>query len=181
MATTANRKKLFFNLRAAKSKISVFDNGDIRYVQVKAIAKRLGVMERDVTDMNEGLSGDASLNAPIRRTAISANGWTWLVDEGASQETLLASDELDNRPNALAMALSMLNDRERRIFEARRLAEEPITLAELAGEFGVSHERVRQIDANSFEKVQKALKNRLVENSGAGAYAIEVRTSDRPL
>ena len=155
-------EKAFFNLRAAKSKISVFDNGDIRYDQVKTVAKRLGVTERDVTDMNGWLSGDVSLNAPFRADGDSSEWLDWLVDEGASQETILAaSDELDNRRKALASALSVLNDRERRIFEARRLAEEPITVAELADEFGVSRERVRQIDANSFEKVQKALKNRI--------------------
>ena len=162
MATTANRKKLFFNLRAAKSKISVFDNGDIRHDQVETIAKRLGVTEQVVIDMNGWLSGDASLNAPIRPDSDSGEWLDWLVDEGASQETTLAaSDELDNRRKALASALSVLNDRERRIFEARRLAEDPITLAELAGEFGVSRERVRQIDVNSFEKVQKAVKDRV--------------------
>src|SRR5216684_1757475 len=162
MATTANRKKLFFNLRAAKSKISVFDNGDIRHDQVETIAKRLGVTEQDVIDMNGWLSGDTSLNAPIRADSDSGEWLDWLVDEGASQETTLAaSDELDNRRKALASALSVLNDRERRIFEARRLAEEPITLAELADEFDVSRERVRQIDVNSFEKVQKAVKDRI--------------------
>src|SRR6266849_635162 len=160
MATTANRKKLFYNLRAAKSKISVFDNGDMRHDQVETIAKRLGVTEQDVIHMNGWLGGDASLNAPIRPDSDSGEWLDWLVDEGASQETTLAaSDELDNRRKALASALSVLNDRERRIFEARRLAEEPITLAELADEFGVSRERVRQIDVNSFEKVQKAVKN----------------------
>src|SRR5712675_1022056 len=158
MATTANRKKLFFNLPAAKSKISVFENGDIRHDQVETIAKRLGVTEQDVIDVNGWFSGDASLNAPIRPDSDSGEWLDWLVDEGASQETTLAaSDELDNRRKALAV----LNDRERRIFEARRLAEDPITLAELADEFGASRERVRQIDANSFEKVQKAVKNRI--------------------
>jgi RNA polymerase sigma-32 factor len=110
--------------------------------------------------MNGWLSGDASLNALIRADSDTGEWLDWLVDDGASQESILAaSDELDNRRKALASALSVLNDRERRIFEARRLAEEPITLAELADEFGVS--RVRQIDANSFEKVQKALKKRI--------------------
>ena len=118
----------------------------------------LGVTEQVVIDMNGWLSGDASLNAPIRADSDSGDWLDWLVDEGASQETTLAaSDELDNRRKALAV----LNDRERRIFEARRLAEDPITLAELADEFGASRERVRQIDANSFEKVQKAVKNRI--------------------
>jgi RNA polymerase sigma-32 factor len=162
MATTANRKRLFFNLRAAKSKISVFDNGDIPHDQVEAIAKRLGVAKHDLIDMNGWLSGDASLNAPIRVDSDSGEWLDWLVDEGASQETTLAaSDELDYRRKVLASALSVLNDRERRIFEARRLAEDPITLAELADEFGVSRERVRQIDVKSFEKVQKAVKDRI--------------------
>jgi len=118
----------------------------------------LGVTEQVVIDMNGWLSGDASLNAPIRADSDSGEWLDWLVDEGASQETTLAaSDELDNRRKALAV----LNDRERRIFEARRLAEDPITLAELAEEFGVSRERVRQIDVNSFEKVEKAVKDRI--------------------
>jgi len=162
MATTANRKKLFFNLPAAKSKISVFDDGDIRHDQVETIAKRLGVTEQDVIDMNGWLSGDVSLNAPIRAGSDSGEWLDWLVDESAGQETALAaSDELDNRRRALISALSVLNDRERRIFEARRLAEDPITLAELADEFGVSRERVRQIDVSSLKKVQTAVKNRV--------------------
>jgi RNA polymerase sigma-32 factor len=155
-------EKAFFNLRAAKSKISVFDNGYVRHDQVETIAKRLGVTKQDVIDMNGWLGGDASLNAPFRADSDSGEWLDWLVDEGASQETTLAaSDELDNRRKALASALSVLNDRERRIFEGRRLAEDPITLAELADEFGVSRERVRQIDVNSFEKVQKAVKDRI--------------------
>jgi RNA polymerase sigma-32 factor len=162
MGTTANQKKLFFNLRKAKSRISALDEGDMRPDQVKLIAKRLGVTEQDVIDMNGWLSGDASLNAPVRADRDSAEWLDWLVDEGASQETTLAaSDELDNRRKALASALSVLNDRERRIFEARRLAEDPITFAELAEEFGVSRERVRQIEVRAFEKVQKAVKNRM--------------------
>jgi RNA polymerase sigma-32 factor len=113
-----------------------------------------------VIDMNRWLSGDASLNAPIRADSDSREWLDWLIDEGASQETTLAArDELDNRRKALASVLSVLNDRERRIFEARRLAEDPITLAELADEFGVSRERVRQIYVSSSEKVQKAVKN----------------------
>jgi RNA polymerase sigma-32 factor len=162
MATTANRKKLFFNLRKAKSKISAFDEGDMRHDQVETIAERLGVTKQDVIDMNRWLSGDASLNAPIREDSDSGERQDWLVDEGASQETTLAaSDEFDNRRKTLASALSMLNDRERRIFEARRLAEDPVTLADLASEFGVSRERVRQIDVSSFSKVQKAVKSRV--------------------
>ena len=162
MGTTANQKKLFFNLRKAKSKISALDEGDMRPDQVKLIAKRLGVTETDVIDMNRRLGGDASLNAPIREDGDSGEWQDWLVDESPDQETTLAaSEEFDNRRKALAAALSVLNDRERRIFEARRLAEDPITLEELADEFGVSRERVRQIEVSAFEKVQKAVKNRV--------------------
>ena len=129
MGTTANQKKLFFNLRKAKSKISVLDEGDMRPDQVKIIARRLGVTQTDVIDMNRRLGGDASLNAPIREDGNSGEWQDRLVDEHADQETTLAaSEEFDNRRKALASALSALNDRERRIFEARRLAEEPITL-----------------------------------------------------
>ena len=162
MGTTGNQKKLFFNLRKAKSKISALDEGDLRPDQVQLIAKRLGVTEQDVVDMNRRLGGDASLNAPIREDSHSGEWQDWLVEGGASQETTLAArDEYDYRRKALASALSVLNDREQRIFEARRLAEDPITLAGLAAEFGVSPERVRQIDVRSFEKVQKAVKNRV--------------------
>ena len=122
--------------------------------QVKLIAEQLGVTEQDVIDMNRRLGGDASLNAPIREDGDTGEWQDSLVDESASQETVLVeSDELDNRRKALASALSVLNNRERRIFEARRLTEEPITLKELADEFGVSRERVRQIDVTSFVKV----------------------------
>jgi RNA polymerase sigma-32 factor len=159
--TAANQKKLFFNLRKAKSKISVLDKGDMRPDQVKIIARRIGVTETDVIDMNRRLGGDVSLNAPMREEGDSSEWQDWLVDESASQETRLAeSEESDNRRKALASALSVLNARERRIFEARRLAEDPTTLAELADEFGVCRERVRQIEVSSFEKVQKAVKNR---------------------
>jgi RNA polymerase sigma-32 factor len=161
MATTHNQRKLFFNLRKAKSKISALDEGDMRHDQIETIAKRLGVTKQDVIDMNRWFSGDASLNAPIREDGESGEWQDWLVDEGASQETTLAArDEFDYRRKALASALSVLNDRERRIFEARRLAEDPITLADLAAEFGVSRERVRQIDVSSLEKVRKAVKYR---------------------
>src|SRR5512137_1937293 len=145
MGTTANQKKLFFNLRKAKSRISALDEGDMRPDQVKLIAKRLGVTEQDVIDMNRRLGGDASLNAPIREDGDSGEWQDWLMDDSDSQEsTLAASEELDNRRAALSNALEVLNDRERRIFEARRLADEPVTLEDLAVEFGVSRERVRQ-------------------------------------
>jgi len=162
MGTTANQKKLFYNLRKAKSKISALDEGDLRPDQVKLIARRLGVTETEVIDMNRRLGGDASLNAPIREDGDSGEWQDRLVDEGADQESILAaSDERDKWRKVLASALSSLNDRERRIFEARRLAEEPIPLKELAGEFGVSREWVRQIEVRAFEKVQKAVKNRV--------------------
>jgi RNA polymerase sigma-32 factor len=162
MGTTANQKKLFFNLRKAKSKISALREGDMRPDQVKLIAKRLGVAEQDVIDMNRRLDGDTSLNAPVREEGYSGEWQDRLVDEHADQETTLAaSEEIDNRGTALTEALSALNGRERRIFEARRLVEGPIRLKELADEFGVSRERVRQIDARVFEKVQKTVKSRV--------------------
>jgi RNA polymerase sigma-32 factor len=160
MGTTANQKKLFFNLRKAKSRINALEEGDLHPDQNKLIAKRLGVTEQDVVDMNRRLGGDASLNAPIRDDGESGEWQDWLVDNAPSQERVLAeSEESDNRHKALIDALGVLNDRERRIFEARRLADDPITLEELASEFGVSRERVRQIEVRAFEKVQKAVKS----------------------
>src|SRR6516165_11783827 len=162
MGTTANQKKLFFKLRKAKSKISALEEGDLRPDQVKLIARRLGVTEQDVVDMNRRLGGDVSLNAPIREDGDSGEWQDWLVDDESDQETRLAeSEEADNRKKALGEALSVLNDRERRIFEARRLADDPITLEELAAEFGVSRERVRQIEVRAFEKVQRAVRSRV--------------------
>jgi len=172
MGTTANQKKLFFNLRKAKSKISALQEGDLRPDQVQTIAKRLGVTEQDVIDMNRRLGGDASLNAPIREDGDSGEWQDWLADDSEDQETVMAAhEELDNRRKALSSALEVLNDRERRIFEARRLADEPVTLEDLAAEFGVSRERVRQIEVRAFEKVQKAVKNRVaaMETPPAGA------------
>ena len=162
MGTTANQKKLFFNLRKAKSKISALDEGDMRPDQVKLIAKQLGVTETGVIDMNRRLGGDASLNAMIREDGESGEWQDWLMDESPDQETTLAaSEELDNRRKALANALDVLDGRDRRIFEGRRMAGDPIRLAELADEFGVSRERVRQIEVRAFEKVQEAVKNRV--------------------
>src|SRR5467141_1811498 len=174
MGTTVNQKKVFFNLRKAKSKISALEEGDLRPDQVKLIAKRLGVTEQDVIDMNRRLGGDASLNAPIREDGDSGEWMDWLVDDSVSQESRLAeSEQSENRHKALGQALGVLNDRERRIFEARRLADEPITLEELADEFGVSRERVRQIEVRAFEKVQKAVKSRIssMENPEAAVAA----------
>ena len=174
MGTTANQKKLFFNLRKAKSRISALEEGDLRPDQVKLIAKRLGVTEQDVVDMNRRLGGDASLNTPIREDGDAGEWQDWLVDDKASQESTLAdSEELDNRKKALTDALTVLNDRERRIFEARRLAEEPITLEDLAAEFQVSRERVRQIEVRAFEKVQKAVRNRVAAMETPAALAAQ--------
>jgi len=168
MGTTANQKKLFFNLRKAKSKISALENGDMRSDQVKVIAKRLGVTEQDVIDMNRRLGGDASLNAAIREDGDPGEWQDWLVDECPDQETMLAaSEEFYNRRKTLSDALTVLNDRERRIFETRRLSEDPITLAELAEEFSVSRERVRQIEVRAFEKVQDAVKHRVAAMESA--------------
>ena len=169
MGTSANQKKLFFNLRKAKSRISVLDEGDMRPDQVKLIAKRLGVTEQDVINMNRRLGGDASLNDTVREEGDSAEWQNWLTSESPDQETTLAaSEEFDNRRKALSDALGVLKGRDRRIFEGRRLAEDPITLAELADEFGVSRERVRQIEVRAFEKVQEALKNRVATIEPAG-------------
>jgi len=162
MGTTAAQKRLFFNLRKAKSRISALEEGDLRPDQLRSIATRLGVTEQEVVDMNRRLAGDSSLNAPIRADAESGEWQDWLVDEQENQETVLAeSEELQNRKKALGQALDVLTDRERRIFEARRLADDPITLEELASEFGVSRERVRQIEVRAFEKVQQAVMNRM--------------------
>ncbi len=158
MGTTASQKKLFFNLRKAKSQISALEEGDLRPEQVATIATRLGVPEQDVIEMNRRLGGDASLNAPLREEG-EGEWQDWLVDERASQENTLAErEESDNRLGVLRGALSVLNPRERRIFEARRLGEEPMTLEELSDEFDISRERVRQIEVRAFEKVQAAVK-----------------------
>jgi RNA polymerase sigma-32 factor len=159
MGTTANQKRLFFNLRKAKNKIQALDDGDLRPEQVKEIATRLRVSEEEVVSMNRRMSGDASLNAPIRASEGESGEWQdWLVDDSASQEqVLIDEDELNSRRSMLENAMSQLNDRERRIFEARRLSEEPITLEDLSTEFGISRERVRQIEVRAFEKVQEAV------------------------
>jgi len=178
MGTTANQKKLFFNLRKAKSQISALEEGDLRPDQVKAIATKLGVHEHEVIEMNRRLSGDSSLNAPIRTDGDGEGGeWQdWLADDSASQENVLvAQEEADNRHLALREALGVLNERERRIFEARRLAEDPVTLEELSDEFGVSRERVRQIEVRAFEKVQKAVREAIAKRE-AGPLALSSAT-----
>jgi RNA polymerase sigma-32 factor len=158
MGTTASQKKLFFNLRKAKSRISAYEEGDLRPENVEKIATRLGVSQQDVIEMNRRMSGDASLNAPLREEG-EGEWQDWLVDESDDQERILAAqEESANRLKALRCALDVLNPRERRIFEARRLADDPVTLEALSEEFGVSRERVRQIEVRAFEKVQEAVK-----------------------
>jgi len=174
MGTTANQKKLFFNLRKAKTKIAALQEGDLRPDQVQIIAQRLGVTEKDVVDMNRRLGGDASLNAPIRNDDEAGEWQDWLTENSPSQETTLAEgEEFVNRHKALVSALTVLNERERRIFEARRLADNPITLEELAQEFGVSRERVRQIEVRAFEKVQDAVKSRIAEIEAPHAARVD--------
>jgi RNA polymerase sigma-32 factor len=135
------------------------EEGDLHPENVAKIAKKLGVGEQEVIEMNRRLSGDASLNAPLR---VDGEGeWQdWLIDDTASQEARLVDrEESTNRHAALSQALEVLNERERRIFEARRLQDEPMTLEALSEEFGVSRERVRQIEVRAFEKVQSAVRN----------------------
>ena len=173
MGTTANQKKLFFNLRKAKSKISALEEGDLRPDQVAIIAKRLGVGTQDVIDMNRRLGGDASLNAPIRDDGDPGEWQDWLVDTSPNQEAIIAeSEEYNHRHQALTGAMGVLNARERRIFEARRLAEEPMTLEDLAAEFNVSRERVRQIEVRAFEKVQLAVKSAIAAQEQQAQLAI---------
>lgn len=160
IGTTANQKKLFFKLRSAKSKIAAFEGGDLRPDQVALIAKDLDVPDQDVIDMNRRLGGDRSINAPIRDDGNVGEWQDHLVDPSPSPEAIVVEqDEKDHRQKALAAAIDVLNDRERRIFEARHLSDEPLTLEDLAVKFNVSRERVRQIETRAFEKVRKAAKN----------------------
>jgi RNA polymerase sigma-32 factor len=160
MGTTAAQKKLFFNLRKLKGQLQAFEEGDLRPDQVETIATKLGVPKEDVISMNRRLAGDSSLNAPLRADAEGGGEWQdWLVDDSTDQETTLVDqEELDNRRSYLSEAMDTLTDREKRIFEARRLTDEPLTLEELSTEFGVSRERIRQIEVRAFEKVQKAVR-----------------------
>jgi RNA polymerase sigma-32 factor len=171
MGTTAAQKKLFFNLRRMKGQIKALEDGDLKPDQVTHIATKLGVPEDDVISMNRRLAGDASLNAPVRAADAESGEWQdWLVDETPDQEERLAeSEELSRRKSYLANAMSGLNERERRIFEARRLADEPATLEDLSAEFGVSRERIRQIEVRAFEKVQAAVQKSARKDDGARA------------
>nr|WP_321524649.1 RNA polymerase sigma factor RpoH [uncultured Cohaesibacter sp.] len=160
MGTTANQKRLFFNLRKVKGQIQALEDGDLKPDQVDYIAEKLGVSNEEVISMNRRLSGDASLNAPLKSDGESGQWQDWLVDDSDSQETVLADkEEYDHRMELLTSAMDILNDRERRIFEARRLAEKPATLEELSEEFSVSRERIRQIEVRAFEKVQKEVQD----------------------
>jgi RNA polymerase sigma-32 factor len=169
MGTTANQKRLFFNLRKLKGRIQALEEGDLKPHQVTEIATTLQVSEEEVISMNRRLSGDASLNAPLRAAEGEAGQWQdWLVDDSDSQEDMLIEqDELETRRSMLTSALDVLNDRERRIFEARRLSEDPITLEDLSGEFDISRERVRQIEVRAFEKVQDAVKKNAASRAKA--------------
>jgi RNA polymerase sigma-32 factor len=161
VAASATQKKLFFKLRQAKGAISAFQDGDLRPDQAGLIAERLKVAERDVVDMNRRLQGDLSLNAPVHHDEDKAgDAFDWLVDPTPTQETTFAEQqEIACRHQALTSALATLNPRERRIFTARRLTDEPPTLEELAAEHGVSRERVRQIEQRAFQKVQAAIRS----------------------
>ena len=158
LGTTAAQKKLFFNLRKAKSHIGAIEEGDLTPDHTAKLADQLGVTEREVTEMNRRLTGpDSSLNAPLRSE--SESEWQdWLADETMDQETRLAErEEMGDRHDMLTHALDMLTDRERDIIQARRLKDEPATLEELSQKYGVSRERVRQIEVRAFEKLQKAM------------------------
>ena len=164
MGTTANQKKLFFSLRKAKSQINALEEGDLTPEHVREIAHRLGVPEHDVVDMNRRLSApDSSLNAPVKNES-DAEWQDWLTDDGLDQEAILAgSEELNERRELLSTALDELNEREREIIAARRLQDEPSTLEELSQKYGISRERVRQIEVRAFEKLQTQMKRTLAE------------------
>jgi len=166
MGTTAAQKKLFFNLRRMKGRLKALDEGDLSQENVAKIATELKVAESDVVSMNRRLSGpDASLNAPVRTDGDGDGEWMdWLVDESESQEVVLAEeDELLKRREMLSQAMTSLNDRERHILTERRLKENPLTLEELSVDYGISRERVRQIEVRAFEKLQKAIRNQAKE------------------
>ncbi len=161
LGTTSAQKKLFFNLRKAKARIGALDEGDLRPESVSRIAHDLNVTEQDVISMNRRLSGgDASLNVTIGADGEGAMQWQdWLEDESADQAgDYEAEDELAVRRALLAEAMEVLNERERDILTCRRLTEQPMTLEELSGRFGVSRERIRQIEVRAFEKLQQRMR-----------------------
>ncbi|MEM8936123.1 MAG: RNA polymerase sigma factor RpoH [Pseudomonadota bacterium] len=174
IGTTAAQKKLFFNLRKIKGQIDAVDEGDLHPDQVEHIATKLGVTEDDVVSMNRRMSGgEASLNAPLSRDAEGGEWQDWLVDEDAvNAETKLAEEsEYDLRISMLEKALATLNEREQHILTERRLKDNPSTLEELSQVYGVSRERVRQIEVRAFEKLQKAMKRMNTETHATPAEA----------
>jgi RNA polymerase sigma-32 factor len=166
MGTTAAQKKLFFNLRKAKNQMKAMEEGDLPPDKVKAIAKQLDVPEQDVVQMNRRLmSPDHSLNAPLRDEG-EGEWQDWLVDESDNQEVKLAeSEELRRRQRMLTQAMGSLNDRERHILTERRLRDDPTTLEDLSQKYGISRERVRQIEVRAFEKLQRSMKTLATEQS----------------
>lgn len=172
IGTTAAQRKLFFKLRSAKNKIAALESGDLHPDHVASIAKDLDVADQDVIEMNRRIVGDRSINAPISEEGEAGEWQDRLVDDSPSPETLvLEQDEKERRLNALTSAIEVLNGRERQIFEARHLAEAPETLEELAERFGVSRERIRQIEVRAFEKVRKATRN-LISNTAGMMLAV---------
>ena len=168
MGTTASQKKLFFNLRKIKGQIQALEDGDLRPDQVTEIATRLGVPEEDVISMNRRLGGDSSLNAPLSRDTDGGGEWQdWLVDEEDTPDVAYEqSEEQEMRSKLLHQAMNGLNERERRIFEARRMSDDPMTLEDLSQEFNVSRERIRQIEVKAYEKVEKAVRKASAELLG---------------
>lgn len=178
IGTTASQKRLFFNLRKVKGQIQAIEDGELRPEQVTKIATHLGVSESDVLSMNQRMSGDASLNAPIRTEDGSGEFQDWLVDEGDTPDVIYEQqEELDHRRALLKEAMDVLDEREMRIFQARRIEEPSLTLEELSEEFDVSRERVRQIEVRAFEKVQRAVKRLAREAMHTNIEAIESRTN----
>ncbi|MGB5092788.1 MAG: RNA polymerase sigma factor RpoH [Parvibaculum sp.] len=175
LGTTAAQKKLFFNLRKVKGQIQAIEEGDLNHEHVTEIATRLGVTEDEVISMNRRLSGpDNSLNAPMRADAEGGEWQDWLVDDTVDQETALGEDEeMGLRREMLAKAMQSLNEREMHILTERRLKDEPATLEDLSQEYGISRERVRQIEVRAFEKLQKAMKNAARDQSDARREALE--------
>ena len=160
IGTTTSQRKLFFKLRSAKSKIAALESGDMHPDQVALIAKSLDVPDQEVVEMNRRLAGDKSINVPLHEDGEIGEWQDHLVDQSPSPEAIVVEqDETDHRLGALTAAIEILNERERRIFEARHLSDEPLTLEELAEKFNVSRERIRQIEVRAFEKVQKAARN----------------------
>ncbi len=173
IGTTMSQKKLFFKLRSAKSKIAAFESGDLHPDQVSLIATSLDVAERDVVDMNRRLGGDRSINAPLHEDGQTGEWQDYLVDQSPSPEAIVVEqDEKEHQHKALVAAIEVLDDRERRIFEARHLVDQPLTLEELAVRFNVSRERIRQIEARAFEKVRKAARNLTVQAPAAMQEAL---------